>query len=45
MMADATGGGYLGARLAKQLPAAWVRMSLICIGLLMSVVFFMRTMG
>lgn len=45
MMAAATVGGYLGARLAKKLPAAWVRMGVIGIGLVMSVVFFMRTMG
>lgn len=43
MMLAATVGGLLGARLARRLPARVVRVLVICTGLLMSVVFFIRT--
>jgi uncharacterized membrane protein YfcA len=42
MMVAATAGGYAGARLAKRLPAAWVRAGVIATGLAMSAVFFAR---
>lgn len=42
MMFAATGGGFAGARLAKRLPAAWVRGLVIATGLVMSALFFMR---
>lgn len=42
MMVMATGGGWLGARLAKRLPTRWVRGLVIGTGLLMSAVFFSR---
>ncbi len=43
MMACATLGGVAGARLAKRLPASWVRVLVIVTGVTMSVVFFQRT--
>jgi uncharacterized membrane protein YfcA len=42
MMAWATSGGWLGARLAQRLPVAWVRRLVIAAGLVMSGVFFSR---
>jgi uncharacterized membrane protein YfcA len=42
MMVWATLGGWLGARLARRLPAAWVRRLVIATGLVMSTVFFLR---
>ena len=42
MMACATVGGVVGARLAKRLPASWVRALVIATGLGMSVAFFLR---
>lgn len=42
MMACATVGGLAGARLAKRLPAAWVRALVIATGLGMSLAFFWR---
>ena len=42
MMALATLGGWLGAKLAKRLPVQWVRWLVIATGLVMSVVFFSR---
>ncbi|GAB4090885.1 sulfite exporter TauE/SafE family protein [Hydrogenophaga soli] len=42
MMACATLGGVLGARVARRLPAAWVRGLVMTTGLAMSVVFFLR---
>jgi uncharacterized membrane protein YfcA len=42
MMALATLGGWLGAKLAKRLPVQWVRWLVIATGLVMSVVFFLR---
>ncbi len=42
MMAWATLGGWLGARLAQRLPVVWVRRCVISAGLAMSAVFFSR---
>jgi len=42
MMALATLGGWLGAKLAKRLPVQWVRWLVIATGLVMSAVFFAR---
>ncbi len=42
MMVLATAGGWSGARLAKRLPAHWVRWLVIATGLVMSGVFFSR---
>jgi len=42
MMLWATVGGWAGARVARQLPARWVRLLVIATGLVMSVVFFNR---
>ncbi|WP_210731933.1 sulfite exporter TauE/SafE family protein [Hydrogenophaga sp. PAMC20947] len=42
MMVAATAGGFLGARWSKRLPAQWVRLGVIVIGLVMTAVFFAR---
>jgi len=42
MMAWATLGGWLGARLAQRLPVPWIRRLVIAAGLIMSGVFFSR---
>ncbi|GAB4203819.1 MAG: sulfite exporter TauE/SafE family protein [Tibeticola sp.] len=42
MMVAATLGGMAGARLARRLPVAWVRVMVILTGLVMSAVFFWR---
>ncbi len=42
MMLWATAGGWAGARLARRLPARWVRLLVIVTGLVMSAVFFAR---
>jgi uncharacterized membrane protein YfcA len=42
MMVAATLGGFIGARLARQLPAAWVRTGVVLTGLAMTVAFLMR---
>lgn len=42
MMAAATAGGFAGARLARRLPAAGVRLLVIVTGLVMSALFFSR---
>ncbi len=42
MMVCATAGGFVGARLARRMPASWVRALVIATGLLMSVAFFWR---
>ena len=42
MMVGATLGGWAGARLARRLPAKWVRALVIATGLVMSAVFFSR---
>jgi uncharacterized membrane protein YfcA len=43
MMLAATVGGFWGARLARRLPAAWVRVVVIATGLVMAAVFFARS--
>lgn len=43
MMAAATLGGYVGARGARKLPAAVLRWSIVLIGLVMTVLFFVRS--
>lgn len=43
MMLWATLGGWLGARLARRLPAVWVRRLVVLTGLTMSAVFFARS--
>lgn len=42
MMLWATAGGWVGARLARRLPTAWVRWLVIATGVVMSAVFFVR---
>ena len=42
MMAAATAGGFLGARIARRLPAAAVRAVVVVTGVVMSAVFFAR---
>jgi uncharacterized membrane protein YfcA len=42
MMAGATAGGYLGARVARRVPAPWLRAGVIATGLVMAAVFFLR---
>ena len=42
MMVAATLGGYLGARVARRLPATWLRWGIVVVGLVMAGVFFWR---
>lgn len=42
MMVAATLGGFIGARLARRLPAAWVRTGVVLTGLAMTVAFLLR---
>jgi uncharacterized membrane protein YfcA len=42
MAVAATVGGYFGARLARRLPAAWLRGGVITTGLVMAALFFWR---
>lgn len=42
MMVAATAGGYVGARMARRLPASVLRAGIVGIGLLMSIIFFVR---
>lgn len=42
MMAAATAGGYGGARLARRIPAHWLRAGIVATGLVMAAIFFMR---
>ncbi|WP_372657657.1 sulfite exporter TauE/SafE family protein [Hydrogenophaga sp.] len=44
MMAAATAGGFFGARWSKRLPASWVRVGVIAIGLAMTAAFFARSL-
>ncbi|MNR42385.1 hypothetical protein D3C85_1608950 [compost metagenome] len=39
-MAAATLGGYGGARLARHIPAPWLRAGIVVTGLVMSALFF-----
>lgn len=43
MAVFATLGGFAGARLAKRLPVSWVRVIVIVTGLVMSLLFFMKS--
>jgi len=43
MMMAATVGGYVGARLARRMPVAMVKLIVIIVGLVMTTVFFMRS--
>ena len=42
MMVAATLGGYLGARVARKIPANWLRAGIVLTGLVMTAVFFAR---
>ena len=43
MMIAATVGGYLGARIARQIPAPVLRAGIVATGLIMTILFFART--
>ena len=40
MMLAATAGGYFGARVARRIPAPWLRAAVVATGLIMSALFF-----
>ncbi len=42
MMIAATAGGYFGARLARRIPAPIMRAGIVVIGLVMTILFFLR---
>ena len=42
MMVAATAGGYGGARVARRIPATWLRWGIVLTGLVMTAVFFAR---
>ncbi len=42
MMVAATLGGYVGARVARRIPANWLRAGIVLTGLVMSALFFSR---
>jgi uncharacterized protein len=42
MMLAATAGGYVGARLARRIPAQWLRAGVVLTGLVMAALFFVR---
>ena len=42
MMLAATAGGYIGARVARRIPAAWLRWGIVVTGLVMTGIFFWR---
>ena len=42
MMVAATLGGYVGARVARRIPANWLRAGIVLTGLVMSALFFWR---
>ncbi|MEG1200719.1 MAG: sulfite exporter TauE/SafE family protein [Comamonas sp.] len=42
MMVAATLGGYLGARVARKIPANWLRGGIVVTGLVMALLFFMK---
>ncbi|MNW22665.1 hypothetical protein D3C71_2242940 [compost metagenome] len=42
MMLAATAGGYGGARVARHIPAQWLRGGIVATGLVMAGVFFWR---
>ena len=43
MMVAATAGGYGGARVARRIPAAWLRWGIVATGLVMAGLFFLRS--
>ena len=42
MMVAATAGGYIGARVARRIPAQWLRWGIVATGLVMTGIFFAR---
>ena len=40
MMVMATIGGYAGARLARRIPAIWIRRLIVVVGAIMTILFF-----
>ena len=42
MMLAATAGGYIGARVARRIPAQWLRWGIVATGLVMTAIFFAR---
>jgi uncharacterized membrane protein YfcA len=42
MMVAATLGGYSGARLARRIPAPWLRAAIVLTGLVMTALFFWK---
>jgi uncharacterized membrane protein YfcA len=42
MMVAATAGGYGGARVARRIPAPWLRGGIVVTGLVMAGLFFWR---
>ena len=42
MMVAATAGGYIGARVARRIPALWLRWGIVATGLVMMGIFFWR---
>ena len=42
MMVAATLGGYGGARVARRIPAPWLRGAIVLTGLVMTAIFFWR---
>ncbi len=43
MMVAATAGGYIGARVARRIPAAWLRWGIVATGLVMTILFFVKS--
>jgi uncharacterized protein len=44
MLAAATLGGYGGARIARKIPALWLRRFIIAVGLILTVFYFQKTL-
>ena len=45
MMVAATAGGYIGARVARRIPALWLRWGIVATGLVMTGIFFWRQLA
>lgn len=45
MMVAATAGGYIGARVARRIPALWLRWGIVATGLVMAGIFFWRQLA
>ena len=43
MLATATLGGYIGASVARKIPALWLRRFIIAVGLLLTAFYFHKT--